>query len=41
MDRELANARPVGFNQLRAAGYANIVAGLREMSYEPFRRRLT
>ncbi|MGW0771314.1 hypothetical protein [Streptomyces sp. NPDC002676] len=40
VDREPANARPGGFNQLRAAGYANIAAGLREMSCEPFRRPL-
>ncbi|GAB7110929.1 hypothetical protein JCM4814A_92470 [Streptomyces phaeofaciens JCM 4814] len=34
MDREPTNA-PVDFNRLRAAGHANIAAGLEGISYEP------
>ncbi|MFF7184351.1 hypothetical protein ACFZAR_03795 [Streptomyces sp. NPDC008222] len=34
----MATLRSFAINQLRAAGHANISAGLREMSCEPFRR---
>ena len=33
----MATLRNFAINRLRAAGRANIAAGLREMSYEPFR----
>jgi predicted transposase YbfD/YdcC len=36
----MATLRSFAINRLRAAGHANIAAGLREMSYEPFRRPL-
>ncbi|MFE7394780.1 hypothetical protein [Streptomyces sp. NPDC057582] len=36
----MATLRSIAINRLRAAGHANIAAGLREMSYEPFRRPL-
>ncbi|WP_412079166.1 ISAs1 family transposase [Streptomyces xanthophaeus] len=36
----MATLRSFAINQLRAAGHTNIAAGLREMSYEPFRRPL-
>ncbi|MFE2090980.1 hypothetical protein [Streptomyces sp. NPDC059460] len=36
----MATLRSIAINRLRAAGHANIAAGLRETSYEPFRRPL-
>jgi predicted transposase YbfD/YdcC len=36
----MATLRNFAINQLRAEGHTNIAAGLREMSYEPFRRPL-
>ncbi|GAA3865884.1 hypothetical protein [Streptomyces lannensis] len=33
----MATLRSFAINQLRAAGQPNIAAGLREMSYQPFR----
>jgi hypothetical protein len=36
----MATLRSFAINFLRAAGHANIAAGIREMSYEPFRRPL-
>jgi predicted transposase YbfD/YdcC len=36
----MATLRSFAIYQLRAAGRANIAAGLGEMSYEPFRRPL-
>ncbi len=37
----MATLRNFAINRLRAEGHANIAAGLREMSYEPFRARWT
>ena len=36
----MATLRSFAINTLRAAGHANIAAGLREMSYDGFRRPL-
>jgi hypothetical protein len=36
----MATLRSFAISQLRAVGHTNIAAGLREMSYEPFRRPL-
>jgi predicted transposase YbfD/YdcC len=36
----MATLRSFAINVLRAAGHTNIAAGIREMSYEPFRRPL-
>ncbi|AWN30089.1 hypothetical protein DKG71_31525 [Streptomyces sp. NEAU-S7GS2] len=36
----MATLRNLAINKLRAHGHANIAAGLREMSYEPFTRPL-
>ncbi|MCX5426179.1 ISAs1 family transposase [Streptomyces sp. NBC_00078] len=38
--QNMATLRSFAINVLRAAGHANIAAGIREMSYEPFRRPL-
>ena len=38
--QNMATLRSFAINVLRAAGHTNIAAGVREMSYEPFRRPL-
>lgn len=38
--QNMATLRSFAINVLRAAGHAKIAAGIREMSYEPFRRPL-
>lgn len=38
--QNMATLRSFAINVLRAAGHANIAAGIREVSYAPFRRPL-